>query len=203
MIEKILCFLVLIICLVYGLALLSWLVMKLDIEKRRFKRTKFFERMGENLLEIEKLKDMLRNAAGGPVGIQMCQEAADALEQLQAENDRLGAELEKEEAARKKQADILYELRGQKYEQTTAIDQLRAENDRLRRERDAAVKDISDLIDEVEEIRRGYGIDDSDADKALADMCGNYCENEGDGCYIEGEKYHCENFKWRGPQKEE
>ena len=67
----------------------------------------------------------------------------------------------------------------------------------------AAVKDISDLIDEVEEIRRGYGIDDSDADKALADMCGNYCENEGDGCYIEGEKYHCENFKWRGLHKEE
>lgn len=89
MIEKILCFLVLIICLVYGLALLSWLAMKLDIEKRRSKRTKFFERMGENLLEIEKLKDMLRNAAGGPVGIQMCQEAADALEQLQTENDRL------------------------------------------------------------------------------------------------------------------
>lgn len=203
MIAQILCFLVLIICLVYGLALLSWLVMKLDIEKRRSKRTKFFERMGENLLEIEKLKDMLRDAAGGPVGIQMCQEAADALEQLQAENDRLQAELEKAEAVRKKQADILYELRGQKYEQTTAIDQLRAENDRLKRERDAAVKDISDLIDEVEEIRRGYGIDDSDADKALADMCGNYCENEGDGCYIEGEKYHCENFKWRGPQKED
>lgn len=88
-------------------------------------------------------------------------------------------------------------------EAATALEQLQAENDRLKRERDAAVKDISDLIDEVEEIRRGYGIDDSDADKALADMCGNYCENEGDGCYIEGEKYHCENFKWRGPQKEE
>ena len=43
-------------------------------------------------MEIEKLKDMLRNAAGGPVGIQMCQEAADALEQLQAENDRLKRE---------------------------------------------------------------------------------------------------------------
>ena len=84
-----------------------------------------------------------------------------------------------------------------------ALEQLQAENDRLKRERGAAVKDISDLIDEVEEIRRGYGIDDSDADKALADMCGNYCENEGDGCYIEGEKYHCENFKWRGPQKED
>lgn len=43
-------------------------------------------------MEIEKLKDMLRNAAGGPVGIQMCQEAADALEHLQAENDRLKRE---------------------------------------------------------------------------------------------------------------
>ena len=43
-------------------------------------------------MEIEKLKDMLRNAAGGPVGIQMCQEAADALEQLQAENDRFKRE---------------------------------------------------------------------------------------------------------------
>ena len=51
-------------------------------------------------MEIEKLKDMLRNAASGPVGIQMCQEAADALEQLQAENDRLHDELEKVEAER-------------------------------------------------------------------------------------------------------
>ena len=55
---------------------------------------------GGTLMEIEKLKDMLRNAAGGPVGIQMCQEAADALEQLQAENDRLKDELEKVEAER-------------------------------------------------------------------------------------------------------
>ena len=43
-------------------------------------------------MEIEKLKDMLRNAAGGPVGIQMCQEAADALEQLQAKNGRFKRE---------------------------------------------------------------------------------------------------------------
>lgn len=165
-------------------------------------------------MEIEKLIEQLQKSAdfedypvvasfAAIIEKKYLREAATALEQLQAENDRLQAELEKAEAVRKKQADILYELRGQKYEQTTAIDQLRAENDRLRRERDAVVKDISDLIDEVEEIRRGYGIDDSDADKALADMCGNYCENEGDGCYIEGEKYHCENFKWRGPQKEE
>ena len=94
------------------------------------------------MVEIKNLKDMLRNAAGGPMGIQMCQEAADALEQLQAENNRLGAELEKEEAARKKQADILYELRGQKYESTTAIDRLRAENERIKRERDDAIRQL-------------------------------------------------------------
>lgn len=51
-------------------------------------------------MEIEKLKDMLRNAAGGPVGIQMCQEAANALEQLQAENDNLHDELEKVDGER-------------------------------------------------------------------------------------------------------
>ena len=73
---------------------------------------------------------------------------------LQAENERLQAELEKEEAARKKQADILYELIGQKYEQTTDIDQLRAENDRLKRERDDAVKDLNAIIGDIEEIRR-------------------------------------------------
>lgn len=75
-------------------------------------------------------------------GEDRAKEAVAIVRSLQAENDRLQAELEKEEAARKKQADILYELRGQKYEQTTAIDQLRAENDRLRRERDDAIRQL-------------------------------------------------------------
>lgn len=44
-------------------------------------------------MEIEKLKDMLRNATGSPAGIQMCQEAADALELLQDENDRLKSQV--------------------------------------------------------------------------------------------------------------
>lgn len=98
---------------------------------------------GGNLMEIEKLIDALKKArADGSWNTlsDLSHKAANALEQLQAENDRLQAELEKEEAARKKQADILYELRGQKYEQTTAIDQLRAENDRLRREKDEALR---------------------------------------------------------------
>lgn len=41
------------------------------------------------MMEIEKLKDNLNNAAGGPVGVQMCHEAADAIEQLQTENEKL------------------------------------------------------------------------------------------------------------------
>lgn len=45
-------------------------------------------------MELEKLKDMLYNAAGGPVGVRMCHEAVDAIEQLQAANEKLRAELE-------------------------------------------------------------------------------------------------------------
>lgn len=51
-------------------------------------------RRGENLMDIEKLIELLRNAAGGPEGIKMCQDAATALSTLQAENERLRAELE-------------------------------------------------------------------------------------------------------------
>ena len=102
MIEQILCFLVLIICLVYGLALLSWPVMKLDIEKSRSK-TKFFERIGGNLMEIEKLiKHMRKEAqdyrAGRTLGRafadaeDVLDEAATALEQLQAELERVRVE---------------------------------------------------------------------------------------------------------------
>ena len=97
MIEQILCFLVLIICLVYGLALLSWLVMKLDIEKRRSKRTKFFERIGGTLMEIEKLIEKLRTESlykdkATLEIMDLCMDAALSLEQLQAENDRLRRE---------------------------------------------------------------------------------------------------------------
>ena len=91
MIEQILCFLVLIICLVYGLALLSWLVMKLDIEKMRSKRTKFFERIGGTLMEIEKLIERLQNWDGIKPDREIdC--AIEGLKALQAENDRLGRE---------------------------------------------------------------------------------------------------------------
>lgn len=43
-------------------------------------------------MDIEKLIERLRNAAGGPEGIKMCQDAADALSTLQTENEKLRAE---------------------------------------------------------------------------------------------------------------
>ena len=45
-------------------------------------------------MDIEKLIERLRNAAGGPEGIKMCQDAATALATLQAENEKLRGELE-------------------------------------------------------------------------------------------------------------
>lgn len=65
-------------------------------------------------------------------------------------------------------------------EAATALEQLQAENDRLRRERDAAVEDLNAMIGDIEEIRRGKGY----------------------RCYVEAEKYRCNNFKWRGPKEE-
>ena len=95
-------------------------------------------------------------------------------------------------------------------EAATALSTLQAENEKLRAEleavraeRDAAVADIAAILAEVEEIRRGYGVDNADADNAFADLCGNYCAKCGNSCYEEAEDYRCKNFKWRGVKKED
>lgn len=81
---------------------------------------------------------------------------------------------------------------------------LKSELEKVNAERDAAVADVCAIIGEVEEIRRGYGVDNADADDAFAGLCESYCANYGHGCYKEGSHgYYCTNFKWRGPQKEE
>ena len=90
-------------------------------------------------------------------------------------------------------------------EAATALSTLQAENEKLRgelesvrAERNAAVEDVAAIIGDVEEIRRGYGVDNADADGAFAELCETYCANNGRLCYAECEKYHCKNFKWRG-----
>ena len=75
---------------------------------------------------------------------------------------------------------------------------LRADLARVTAERDAAVADIAAILAEVEEIRRGYGVDNADADNAFADLCGNYCAKCGNNCYGEAEDYRCKNFEWCG-----
>lgn len=79
---------------------------------------------------------------------------------------------------------------------------LRAELDSVKCERDAAIKYLFEIIGDIEEIRCGYGVNNADADKAFADLCGGYCANVGNLCYEEGEHYRCKHFKCRGPQKE-
>nr|DAG79059.1 MAG TPA: hypothetical protein [Caudoviricetes sp.] len=82
--------------------------------------------------------------------------AEKALYALQAENEKLRTELEKEAAARKKQADILCELRGQKYEQMSVIDRLRSELNDLRAQWDMYGGDvgITATFSELEKVKR-------------------------------------------------
>lgn len=79
---------------------------------------------------------------------------------------------------------------------------LRAELEQVKRERDAAVSDVSDILAEVEEIRRGYGVDNADADAAFADLCGNYCAKCSNNCYEEAGDYRCKNYEWRGMKED-
>ena len=46
------------------------------------------------MMDIENLIERLNNAAGGPDGVKMCQQAATALSTFQAENEQLRVELE-------------------------------------------------------------------------------------------------------------
>ena len=92
----------------------------------------------------------------------------------------------------------------------TALSTLKAENEKLRDElesvkceRDAAIKDLFELIGDIEEIRCGYDVDNADADEAFAELCNGYCAYVGNLCYEEGEHYRCKHFKWRGPHKED
>lgn len=62
-------------------------------------------------MEIEKLKDMLYNAAGCSVGVRMCHEAVDAIEQLQAVNEKLRDELEQVREDNKKLCSAMMTIR--------------------------------------------------------------------------------------------
>ena len=148
----------------------------------------------EKLIERLKAKDFERDYDCTPFecGVfGLLDTAATALSTLQAENEKLRANLEQERAHRihaEQHADAV--LRD--------CERLNAELERVTAERDAAVSDVSDILAEVEEIRRGYGVDNADADAAFADLCGNYCAKCSNNCYEEAEDYRCKNYEWRG-----
>lgn len=108
-------------------------------------------------MDIEKLIEQLNGYfEGKDLKRGVALDGATALSTLQAENEKLRTELEKEAAARKKQADILCELRGQKYEQMSVIDRLRSELNDLRAQWDMYGGDvgITATFSELEKVKR-------------------------------------------------
>lgn len=148
-------------------------------------------------MDVEKLIEHLKECGTYGFKQEECRDAAEALTTLQAENERLKSE----NIMHKSAADDYYNTSEEyRRERNDLLEEL----EKVKAERDAAVADVCAIIGEVEEIRRGYGVDNADADDAFAGLCESYCANYGHGCYKEGSNgYYCANFKWRGPQKEE
>lgn len=99
-------------------------------------------------MDIENLIERLQNAAGGPEGIKMCQEAATALSTLQDENNGLKEKLYDGEGVNL----VDYWMQQAKIEENghrncqAENEKLRAELEQVKRERDAAVKDMEALM---------------------------------------------------------
>lgn len=124
------------------------------------------------------------------------------IEEMRSENEKLRAEL-------KSKVDLVFQQTKELDRKNLLLQEQEAELEQVKKcieivefQRDAAIKDLSELIGDIEETRCKYGIDNADTDKAFADLCGEYCANMGNLCYEEGEHFHCKRFKWRGPQKE-
>ena len=127
------------------------------------------------MMDIEKLIEKLKNAAGGPEGIKMCHDAATTISALQAENAQLRVELEYEQ----EHANAYHE-ECEQWE--VENEKLRAELEQVKQESDAAVSDMETIM--------AYG-------GGNLDTC-QYCKNG--QCYARGGTKLCLP-QWRG-QKE-
>lgn len=172
-------------------------------------------------MEIEKLIERLKdfeacaygyNINGEVLGMdcsdfeQIMVDAADSISTLQAENAKLRAELTREAEARKKQADILCELRAQKYEQISVIGKLRAEWEKYQpKEHWETLNELcANLHDELEKVKEERDAAVSDLETIMAYGGGNmdtcqFCKNG--QCYQRGGTKPCLP-EWRG-QKED
>lgn len=167
--------------------------------------------------QIEKLNQYSQSLIAYQMGVEfadVCMDVAAALSTLQAENEKLKNAAD---SWKKKWAGLdkavrngsvyrpMQEELNLTHEENQSLkdvnEKLRAELDSVKCERDAAIKDLFEIIGDIEEIRCEYDIHNSDADDAYMNLCGIYCANEGYICYKEDENYRCKNFEWRGPQK--
>lgn len=157
----------------------------------------------------------------------VCMDVATALSTLQAENaemqkqlnefseflchiiGEMSSENEKLRAELKSKVDLVFQQTKELDRRNLLLREQEAELEQVKKcieiaefQRDAAIKDLSEIIGDIEKIRCEYDIHNSDADDAYMNLCGIYCANEGYICYKEDENYRCKNFEWRGPQKE-
>lgn len=128
---------------------------------------------------------------------------AKGLGEMSSENEKLRAEL-------KSKVDLVFQQTKELDRKNLLLQEQEAELEQVKKcieivefQRDAAIKDLSEIIGDIEEIRCGYGVDNADTDEAFAGLCNGYCANAGNLCYEEGEHYRCKHFKWRGPQEED
>lgn len=105
-------------------------------------------------MDIEKLIEQLKSAAGGPEGIKMCHAAATALSTLQAENERLKNKLSElahfpfDEPGIGERTRLMAEnaeLRAELEQVKRCIEIVENQRDQMKRERDAAVEDLHKL----------------------------------------------------------
>lgn len=59
-------------------------------------------------------------------------------------------------------------------------------------------KQLGKVFGDIEKIRLVHGIDNWEADVALASLCEKYCAKSGYQCFAEGENHICINFEWKG-----
>lgn len=144
----------------------------------------------------EELIQRLGNAAGGPEGIKMAHDAADAIAALQSENAELRAEL-KEESSRRYQAECNYD---HWYEQGL---QQQAALSRVEAERDAAVADLHSMHTLCMDIGGCCPECGSQIDELLDAAC-TFCKGSGVNCWENdpGNGNKCAAFEWRGAQGE-
>ena len=158
-------------------------------------------------MDIEKLIETLRQHGVSCVRAygrycSICDEATTALSTLQAENEKLRAEVESLKKGHCAGCSIPA-VKAEQIRDLTDAPKLRAELEQVKRERDAAIGDIEEILAEIEQIRTSVEEPDVGEDWALSAICQKYCDRGGDHCWKDAGLGRCGNFRWKKPEKDE